>query len=622
MRVFFLSVLAAVIGIGLWAKGPDPLGKEAEAARERLKAAYIYVEAANAFTEERYDDYYMLLRRARTLAPDDPFIAGEIAEMDMLSPLTDSVGGRRAYADLRRRFLAAPSDLRLAGVYARAAQDAGNIDDLVEVWAILDSLRPERSDVSLNLASMLVVKALRGDSAAYPRALAIYDRLLAGLPGDVGITSQKIRAYSAFRDTSAIITELNKLIASAPDNVEVNLYAGDTYSAFNMADSAMKYLDRALELEPESGRVFITRAGFFEKNGNEEAFDREVFNALAASDLDFDPKFELLLQYVRGLFSDAANRPRIDAMFEQLLELNPGEARLHALYGAYEETQHNTPAALEQYSYSLDLDPMQSEIWMGYLRLLSLQEETDKVLEESRRAARLFPDEITYPLAAAGMLIYKERPADALALLDSVSPSALADPIQGSRYHATRGDLLENLGKRDSAYAEYTRAIELNPRNAMAMNNMSYFMALDSVNLDLARTYASMAVSEEPTNPTYLDTYAWVEFRRRDFPEAKRLIDLALKAYEINDSTVEVAADTAAIYTGEVLPAEEVIEEAVEEIIEPEEPSGEIYDHAGDIYFWNGLHREAVEFWEKAAVLLPEDKLIKKKAKHKTYFFE
>lgn len=622
MRVFFLSVLAAVIGIGLWDKGPDPLGKEAEAARERLKAAYIYVEAANAFTEERYDDYYMLLRRARTLAPDDPFIAGEIAEMDMLSPLTDSVGGRRAYADLRRRFLAAPSDLRLAGVYARAAQDAGNIDDLVEVWAILDSLRPERSDVSLNLASILVVKALRGDSAAYPRALAIYDRLLAGLPGDVGITSQKIRAYSAFRDTSAIITELNKLIASAPDNVEVNLYAGDTYSAFNMADSAMKYLDRALELEPESGRVFITRAGFFEKNGNEEAFDREVFNALAASDLDFDPKFELLLQYVRGLFSDAANRPRIDAMFEQLLELNPGEARLHALYGAYEETQHNTPAALEQYSYSLDLDPMQSEIWMGYLRLLSLQEETDKVLEESRRAARLFPDEITYPLAAAGMLIYKERPADALALLDSVSPSALADPIQGSRYHATRGDLLENLGKRDSAYAEYTRAIELNPRNAMAMNNMSYFMALDSVNLDLARTYASMAVSEEPTNPTYLDTYAWVEFRRRDFPEAKRLIDLALKAYEINDSTVEVAADTAAIYTGEVLPAEEVIEEAVEEIIEPEEPSGEIYDHAGDIYFWNGLHREAVEFWEKAAVLLPEDKIIKKKAKHKTYFFE
>lgn len=619
MRVFFLSVLAAVIGIGLWAKGPDPLGKEAEAARERLKAAYIYVEAANAFTEERYDDYYMLLRRARTLAPDDPFIAGEIAEMDMLSPLTDSVGGRRAYADLRRRFLAAPSDLRLAGVYARAAQDAGNIDDLVEVWAILDSLRPERSDVSLNLASILVVKALRGDSAAYPRALAIYDRLLAGLPGDVGITSQKIRAYSAFRDTSAIITELNKLIASAPDNVEVNLYAGDTYSAFNMADSAMKYLDRALELEPESGRVFITRAGFFEKNGNEEAFDREVFNALAASDLDFDPKFELLLQYVRGLFSDAANRPRIDAMFEQLLELNPGEARLHALYGAYEETQHNTPAALEQYSYSLDLDPMQSEIWMGYLRLLSLQEETDKVLEESRRAARLFPDEITYPLAAAGMLIYKERPADALALLDSVSPSALADPIQGSRYHATRGDLLENLGKRDSAYAEYTRAIELNPRNAMAMNNMSYFMALDSVNLDLARTYASMAVSEEPTNPTYLDTYAWVEFRRRDFPEAKRLIDLALKAYEINDSTVEVAADTAAIYTGEVLPAEEVIEEAVEEIMEP---SGEIYDHAGDIYFWNGLHREAVEFWEKAAVLLPEDKIIKKKAKHKTYFFE
>ena len=611
IRLFLAASALAFLGLTIWAKGSDATSREAEAERRLTKAAYIYVEAANAFAAERYDDYYMLLRRARALSPEDPFIAGEMAEMDMLSPLTDSVTGRRAYADIRRRFLAAPSDLRLAGVYARAANDAGNIDDLVEVWSILDSLRPERSDVSLNLASILVVKSLRGDTSAFDRAIGIYDRLLAGLPGDAGITSQKIRAYSARKDTSAIVQELSRLVASAPDNIEVNLYTGDTYAALSMADSAMKYLDRALALEPESGRVFITRARYFEKTGDSEAFDREVFNALAASDLDFEPKFELLVHYVQGLFGEASNRPRVDAMFERLLELNPGEARLHALYGAYEETQGNRAAAREQYSYSLDLDPMQSEIWMGYLRLLSLDNEEDLVLESSRRAARLFPEELTYTLAAAGALIFRDEREAALALLDSVSDEALADPIRASQYHATRGDLQEALGRRDSAYKEYTRAIELNPRNAMAMNNMAYFMALDSVNLDLARTYATMAVSEEPENPTFLDTHAWVEFRRKEFGEAKRLIDLAISAYNRQDS----------------LPADTAIADSEAEVIEvvtetPMEPTGEIYDHAGDIYFWNGLHREAVEFWEKAALLMPEDEKIKKKAKFKTYFFE
>lgn len=620
IRLFFAISAIVFLGLSLWGKGNDATGRAAEAERRRTKAAYIYVEAANAFADERYDDYYMLLRRARKLSPEDPFIAGEMAEMDMLSPLTDSVTGKRAYEDIRRRFLAAPSDLRLAGVYARAANDAGNIDDLVEVWSLLDSLRPERSDVSLNLASILVVKSLRGDTAAFGRALAIYDRLLAGLPGDVGITSQKIRAYSARKDTAAISGELTRLVASAPDNIEVNLYTGDTYAALGMADSAMKYLDRALALEPESGRVFITRARYFEKTGNEEAFDREVFNALAASDLDFEPKFELLVHYVQGLFAEASNRPRVDAMFERLLELNPGEARLHALYGAYEETQDNTAAAREQYSYSLDLDPMQSEIWMAYLRLLAKDNEEDLVLENSRRAARLFPEELTYTLAAAGSLIFRDKRDEALALLDSVSQEALADPIRASQYHATRGDLQEALGRRDSAYKEYTRAIELNPRNAMAMNNMAYFMALDSVNLELARTYASLAVSEDPDNPTFLDTHAWVEFRRKDFPEAKRLIDLAIAAY-IHVDTVAIdtiAPDSAA---AELIEAAEVVVDA-EDVVEDEEPSGEIYDHAGDIYFWNGLHREAVEFWKKAALLLPEDEKIKKKAKFKTYFFE
>ncbi|MDE6277977.1 MAG: tetratricopeptide repeat protein [Muribaculaceae bacterium] len=616
IRSFFIGLAAAIAAISIWAKTPAPLGPAAERARALAKARYTYIEAANAFADDRYDDYYMLLRRASALNPDDPFIAGEIADMDLLSPLTDTIRARRSYEALRQRFLAAPSDLYLAGLFVRAARNAGNLDDLARAWAILDSLRPERADVSLNLAEVLVMKSLRGDSAAFPRALAIYDRLLSGLPGDIGITSQKIRAYSARRDTASIIRELNRLVASAPDNTDVNLYAGNTYGAYSMADSAMKYFDHALELDPESGRVFISRAQYFEQTADTAAFDHEVFNALAASDLEFDPKLELLLHYVRGLFEQPENRPRIDAMFEKMLEINPGEARLHALYGAYEETQDNIPAALEQYSYSIDLDPSESDVWMSYLRTLSLLDKEEPLLENSRRAARLFPDNLTYSLAAASLLLRQEKRDEALALLDSVPQSALADPKQASSFYSTRGDILYNIGLRDSAYAEYTRAISADPRNAMAMNNVAYFMALDSINLSLARTYASLAVSEEPENPTFLDTYAWVEFRRRDFAEAKRLIDLALKAYE----PVVEAIDTLALDSVELAHIEEALEEI--EVVEAEEPSADIYDHAGDIYFWNGLLREAAQFWEKAAMLKPEDELIAKKAKHKTYFAE
>ena len=45
------------------------------------KAEYVYLEAANAYTQGRADDYIMLLRHAAALNPYDPFIAGALGEV-------------------------------------------------------------------------------------------------------------------------------------------------------------------------------------------------------------------------------------------------------------------------------------------------------------------------------------------------------------------------------------------------------------------------------------------------------------------------------------------------------------------------------------------------------------
>ena len=53
-----------------------------------------------------------------------------------------------------------------------------------------------------------------------------------------------------------------------------------------------------------------------------------------------------------------------------------------------------------------------------------------------------------------------------------------------------------------------------------------------------------------------------------------------------------------------------------------EDPSAEIYHHAGDIYFLNGLPDEAVQFWKKALALEPDNKLLQKKVKNRAFFYE
>ena len=81
-------------------------------------------------------------------------------------------------------------------------------------------------------------------------------------------------------------------------------------------------------------------------------------------------------------------------------------------------------------------------------------------------------------------------------------------------------------------------------------------------NLEKAEQLSGKAVRANPENATYLDTYAWVLFMRKDYSLAKFYMETAMK----NGG----------------------------------EKSGVIIEHYGDILFMLGETTKAVEQWKKA----------------------
>lgn len=69
-------------------------------------------------------------------------------------------------------------------------------------------------------------------------------------------------------------------------------------------------------------------------------------------------------------------------------------------------------------------------------------------------------------------------------------------------------------------------------------------------------------VKAEPTNGTYLDTYAWILFEKGKYVEAKIYIDQAMQ----NDGS----------------------------------KSSVVVEHCGDIYYMNGDREKALEYWQQA----------------------
>lgn len=607
-----VTLLTLTASIGSLASAKDDWEQDA---RHR-KAEYMFLEAQSAYSESTYDKYVTMIDRAYDLDSSDVDIAGEWGLLTLIDDNAEMASREKAYAMLRRRYMAAPSNMINGRIFANVAQQQRRYDDALRTWQILDSIYPTKTEPALELAKAYLRSYATGDSSSFDKAMAIYDRIETGTGKTIDISNQKINAFYLKGDTMAVVNELDSLYAHAPNDSYTALFVGAHYQYLSKPDEAIKYYDIACELDPSNGPAYLSRAKFYNAQGDSVAFDREVFQALKSPSLDAPTKIEILRSYVSDLYTDRSQEPRIKELFNTLQQQHSGEPQIHDLYAAYLYELHDYKGAAEQFSYSAALDPSQEQTWISYVQMLAMAEDTTAVIDNAIQAMHRFPENLYFPIMASNMYRMLDRNQEAMAVLDSVDISHVNNEIAVSNFLTSKGDLFTVVGDTAQALAIYEKAIELYPDNKMAMNNAAYFMALQGIDLDKAEKYSARSLQGDELNPTYLDTYAWVFFKKKDYQMAKQYIDIALNAY-----TAPAAGDTVASDTVTTLPPsspEEEIMEIAEEVTPI--PSADVYDHAGDIYFMNGEHEKAVEFWEKAHALEPEDEIIAKKVKHRTIF--
>lgn len=189
-----------------------------------------------------------------------------------------------------------------------------------------------------------------------------------------------------------------------------------------------------------------------------------------------------------------------------------------------------------------------------------------ELLELARKKARRFEDQADVLYYLVGALFQAERTEEAIKLARRLQALQPDSPVYNSR-HAW---ILALAGRNEQARAEYTRLIErFDPRDDLetrailrdarmmlssvcvdlgdlseaaewleqvldeypedvgAFNDLGYLWADQGIHLDRALELLEQAVSAEPSNSAYLDSYGWVLFQRGDFESAKTQLQKA-----------------------------------------------------------------------------------------------
>lgn len=460
--------------------------------------------------------------------------------------------------------------------YARIASLAGLNNEAARIWKRLVRQNPDKPELNYALADALLAQ---GD---VEEALACYDSLESSMGLSEQLTIKKMELHEQIGDTTAMIAEAEKLQKAFPANTSYMLLLGDVYANLHRDSAAWEMYEKVSRLEPDNGYLYLSRASYYSLKGDSTAYHREMKAALANGNIDMETKLGIFREYIAALVSKQVNLEALDTLYVSIIEQYPQEPLVRQLYGFYLYVIKDYPRASEQYSIAADLAPTEADTWVHLMALYLMEEKYEPAVETGQRALQYVHDNPTiYEMTSAALVQQNRYDEAAQIITTAIDQCSEASSQQLSSLYGQLGDIYHQTGRTNEAYEQYDKALNLYASNIAVLNNYSYFLALEGKELSKAERMSAMTIKEYPDEPTYLDTYAYILFKKESYSLAR-------------------------IY----------IERAIEK---SQEPSAEILEHYGDILACLGETDAAVEQWQKALDAGGEKELLEKKIEQRAY---
>ena len=574
MKRHLAIVVIVVMALTAIAGKKEP-AKQGVSLTDQRKAEYIFVQAQSEKLKGNYDSFYELLSHAHAIDSTNTAISFYLGMSKLRMNNATKESCEQGLALMKKHFDAQPEDLYETTFYSDANMQLGHPEEALRTIKVLNEYNPNRLELQVRLAEAY------SQSGDYAQSNATYDSIAALFGNAIQITSSKIENYMAMNDSAGALREMRGLLATAPRNDSYNIAMSSLFQHYGKSDSALYYLDRAQEYAPDNGYIYLARAEYYSQTGDSVGYEQQIYNALTAEQLDVDSKLGVLLGYIRQQLAREDTTQRINNLFTVLIQQHPHEAKIHQLYSEYLYARKDIKGAIEQLAYSLDVNPTDAESWRNMVILNMMDDNYADAVKASEKALEYNPDNVDLRRYVAGCYYQMEEYDKAIAsymetlsMVDSTELVLRAEIITGL------GDIYSQIKDTVKAIECYERALELDPLNSGALNNYAYFLAQRGEDLDRAERMAALAVKDDPENANFIDTYAWVFFAKKDYEKALLYIKQAVELDEDNH----------------------------------------LLEHYGDILWFIGEKDQAIEQWNKALEEDPDNEVLQRKVKDKTYY--
>ena len=424
--------------------------------------------------------------------------------------------GRRdeAIRELERQARAEPTDRQTRTRLVAAYYAVNRIPDANKLLEAVLKKNPQDMEALTQQAE------LRIQTGEYNKAESDLNQVLRLSPESAEIHYLLAQLHRARGSDLSYRQELTEALRIQPFALNVRLELAQVQLATNAARTALQLLDEAPPRQKTSPSLLVQRNWALWSLGDLAQMRKGIDQGLTMQPQS--PEFLVQDGYWKLQARDFKGAA---AAFEASLRLSPDYVlALDGLNKTY-VVQKQGPQGLQKVrAYAAQRQasaPVQE--FVGKLLLENGDLPAARVALSAAKAAA--PNSFGVDLSLVQLDISENKTGDAVAKLNTIVSK---DPRNSVAY-LWLGNLAETKGDHGAAMEQYRKAVEANPRNSAALNNLAYGLTAYQNKPDESLKYAQQAKELVPDSGEYADTLAWVLYSKGLYDQAVKELESAAK---------------------------------------------------------------------------------------------
>lgn len=500
-----------------------------------------------------------LLERCHEMRPDAAEVYYSLAH-SYLKQGNDSL----ARVNMRRAAELQPDNDNYLENVAETYIDQREYDRAIEAYEQLYTHHRDRSDVLELLVRLYNAKK------DYPKMLSTIDRMEQADGPSEEISLMRMGIYEQQGDKKNAYRILHALTNDHPNEPSYKVMLGNWLMQHDRKSEAYNWFKSALEDDKQNEFALNSLYDYYRSMGDDTKARQLRNNILFSPQTDIKTKLSMLQQAIRENEQEqGGDSTAVLALFDKIMLATSRNAELSNLKAMYMRVKKMPQDSINAaYAHTLSFEPDNLSARLTLAQNKWEEKKWNEVVDLCDKGIQYTPEELTYYYFMA--LAYIQQDEDQKAYeackrgLNEIDLNKADEPERNmaSDMYGIIGDMSYTNQNYDEAFSAYEKAITIYPDNIQVLNNYAYYLSQQNTQLDHAAEMSLRTLKEEPTNATYLDTYAWILFLQKRYDEAKAYVDLTLQ--------------------------------------NSKNPDKVLLEHAGDIYLMAGDKEKAISYWKQA----------------------